>query len=269
MKHKKISFSSLSDYIDYLQSRGKYVFTQNDAKEAVGCSEWAVRIAANRLIAKERIIKLRYAFYLIIPLEHKVAGAPPPFWYIDSLMQHHKQPYYVALLSAAALYGAAHQQPQVFQVMTNKSLRSITIGRAHIQFLVKKNIEQCDVQKKQTETGYVNVSTPEVTALDLVQYADRAGSLNHVTTVLIELSEAIDENKLVEAAKNEKLVVAQRLGYLLETYGEKKVTHSLKYWLSQQKTAFIPLRTDKDYQKISKNKDWRIFINEKIEIDDL
>ena len=32
-------------------------------------------------------------------------------------MAHLSQPYYVALLSAAAYHGAAHQKPQVFQVM--------------------------------------------------------------------------------------------------------------------------------------------------------
>lgn len=92
-----------------------------------------------------------------MPLEHRVAGAPPPSWYIDALMQHHKQPYYVALLSAAALHGAAHQQPQTFQVMTNKPLRPILVGRARVNFFVKKNIEDTAVVKIKTTTGFTTV----------------------------------------------------------------------------------------------------------------
>lgn len=269
MKTQKKIFKTLSEYVDYLQSRGIYVFTQKKAKKAIGSSIWAIRIAANRLIAKKRIVKLRYTFYLIIPLEYLTAGAPFPSWYIDALMQHHKQPYYVALLSAAALHGAAHQQPQIFQVMTNKPLRPIKIGRARVRFFVKKNIEKCEITKKNTETGTMNISTPEMTAFDLISYADRIGALNHVATVLIELSEAIDPMKLLRVAKNEKLIVVQRLGYLLEKYGKQKVTDPLCSWLSQQKPRAVSLRTDKIYKLASKNKNWQVYVNEKIEVDDI
>lgn len=269
MKSKKQTFRSLSEYVDYLQSRGTYVFTQEAAQKGINCSRWAARIAANRLIAKKRIVKLRYAFYLIIPLEYLTAGAPPPIWFIDALMQHHKQPYYVALLSAAALHGAAHQQPQIFQVMTNKPLRPVKIGRARVQFLVKKDIEKSEITKKNTETGTINVSTPEVTAYDLIRYVNRTGALSHVATVLSELSEAIDPTKLLKAAKNEKLIIVQRLGYLLEKYGKQKVTEPLHFWFLKQKTRPISLRADKNYRQISKNKNWQIYINEKIKVDEV
>lgn len=40
------------------------------------------------------------------------------------------QPYYVGLLSAAALHGAAHHQPQEFQVVTNKQFRpAVLVGQ--------------------------------------------------------------------------------------------------------------------------------------------
>src|SRR3990172_8296193 len=160
-KPTKPTFRFLSGYVDYIQSHGEYVFAQKTAKEQLGCSDDAIRIAANRLINKKRIIKLRYAFYLIIPLEYQTLGAPPPSWYIDALMnQYHHQPYYIGLLSAAALHGAGHQQPQVFQVITNKPLRSITIGRSKINFIVKKNLQKIMSTKIKTQTGYMDVSTP-------------------------------------------------------------------------------------------------------------
>lgn len=269
MNKQKTSFKSLAEYVDYLQSRGEYVFTQKAAREAVGCSEWGIRLAANKLIMKKRIVKLRYAFYLIVPLEYRVMGAPPPAWYIDSLMHHHRQPYYVALLSAAALYGAAHQQPQVFQVITNKSLRPIKVGRARVEFLVKRNLQECSMIRKQTETGYMNISTPEVTAFDLIKYVNHIGSLSRVATVLTELSETIDSEKLVAVARNEKIIIVQRLGYLLEKCGIQKIADRLHAWFLKQRARFVPLRTDQNCQNSLKNKEWKILINEKIEVDDI
>jgi len=269
MKLQKFKFKSLSKYVDYLQSQGIYVFTQEEAQKAIGGSNWAIRLAANKLIIKRRIIKLRYTFYLIIPLEYITAKSPPPSWYIDSLMQYHKQPYYVALLSAAVLFGAAHQQPQVFQVITNRPLRSVQIGRAKIQFLIKKSIQKTDITKIQTDTGYMNVSTPEATACDLVRYADQSGSLDHVVTVLIELAEIIDPEKLAVIAQKEKLFVVQRLGYLLEKYAKKNIIKLLLAWLVEQKPRYVLLKPGKRHIHATKNKDWKVIINKKIEVDDL
>lgn len=46
--------------------------------------------------------------------------------------------YYVGMLSAAALYGAAHQQPMEFFVITKKpALRNIKNKKLKINFYVK------------------------------------------------------------------------------------------------------------------------------------
>jgi len=45
-------------------------------------------------------------------VEYRVAGAPPASWYIDDFMKAVGTPYYVGVLTAAALHGAAHQAPQ-------------------------------------------------------------------------------------------------------------------------------------------------------------
>lgn len=80
-------------------------------------------------------------------------------------------PYYVGLRSAAGLHGAAHQQPQEFQVVTARARRPMVAGRARIRFLVKRDPERASTAYVQTETGtgIMRVPTPESTALDLVQ----------------------------------------------------------------------------------------------------
>ena len=67
---------------------------------------------------------------MIVPLEYLHAGGPPPSLFIDDLMKAMERPYYVGLLSAAALHGASHQQPQEFQVFSDRPIRPIQVGRS-------------------------------------------------------------------------------------------------------------------------------------------
>ena len=72
-----------------------------------------------------------------------------------------RQPYYVALLSAAALHGASHQQPQMFQVMTNKPMRPIRAGRTELHFYTTQHLGIATTAEVKTPTGAIRVSTPE------------------------------------------------------------------------------------------------------------
>lgn len=262
----KMNINNLIDYIDYLQSKGIYVFTRKQAKQTLGCSSAALHLAIYRLISKKRIIRLRRNFYVIIPLEYKKAGAPPPSWYIDFFMKYYKLDYYVGLLSAAALYGAAHQQPQEFQVITTKPIRPIFLPRTRISFFVKNKIINTYIIKKQTETGYILVSSPELTAIDLVQYVEASGHLSNVVTVLIELVTLINIKKLLLISKKSPLMIIQRLGFLLEQFTDLDV-EPLHKWLTRQNIRSTPLRPDKSHQGCERNLRWKIWVNEKVEPD--
>ncbi|MEF8985500.1 MAG: type IV toxin-antitoxin system AbiEi family antitoxin [Bacteroidales bacterium] len=54
-----------------------------------------------------------------MPPEYSSRGVLPPVLFIHQLMQYIGKSYYIGLLSAAALHGAAHQQPQEFFVVTS------------------------------------------------------------------------------------------------------------------------------------------------------
>jgi len=176
------------------------------------------------------------------------------------------QPYYVGLLSAAAIHGAAHQQPMVFQVMTNKPTREVRAGKVTIQFTMNCKIEQLPVMEKQTETGSMRVSTPETTAFDLVHYPAGAGHLSNVATVLAELAESMSPHALASTARLVRLPDVQRLGYLLDAIGESKLVEPLYYWLETQKPRTIPLRPGKP-TNVNINQRWHIMPNEELEFD--
>ena len=52
------------------------------------------------------------------------------------------------------------------------------------------------VRKHKTQTGYINVSCPELTAVDLVENEKSVGGLNRVCTVLNELAETMNLDSL-------------------------------------------------------------------------
>lgn len=268
MKNDDPKPETLTTYIDSLQSRGNYILLRKNALSALGISPSVFNAAIYRLAKKGRIISVRQGFYVIVPLEYRNAGSIPAFWFIDDLMQFHQQPYYVGLLSAAALYGAAHQQPQEFQVVTTKKLRSVMVGRTQINFFLKKTLDGSLINKVKTTTGYMCVSTPELTALDLLKYLDAVGQINNVATVIIELAEKIDGKKLVEAAAKFELPIVQRLGYLLDTFVNHAVTKFLYEWFSQQKTPFTSLVPGKTHSAAEKNPKWKLWVNEEVEVDE-
>jgi len=103
----------------------------------------------------------------------------------------------------------------------------------------------------------------------LCYYSKHAAGINHVATVLQELSEEIDDIKLVEVAKRySSLMAVQRLGYLLEFLGFPEKVLPLKEWLKSQKYHATLLQSNnKTYKSKVTGNDWRIIVNTEIESD--
>lgn len=257
----------LAEYVDGLQARGQYAFTSDEALHALGCSRDAFKLAASRQKAKGRIVSPRRGLHVIVPVEYRSAGGPPADWYIDALMAFHGQPYYVGLLSAAALHGASHQQPQELQVVTSSPLRSVVAGRARIRFFQRAGVEQVRVVLVKTYTGSVRVSTPEATALDMVRYPHASGGLGNVATVLGELAERMVPEQMAAVMQRAEAAHVQRLGYLLELSGQEPLTAPLAAWVAKHATKTYRLRPDLPAGDGELSQRWRLLINETVEMD--
>lgn len=261
--------ASLIDLVDSLQAGGRYVLTREEALAALGVSDEALKKAVQRLVAKRRLVVPRRGFFVIVPLEYRLWAAPPPDWYIDALMKSCGRQYYVGLLAAAALHGAAHEQPQEFQVVTDIQLRPVAAGRGRIRFFRKQRIEATPTVDVRTETGFMRVSTPEATALDLLQYLQGVGQLSQAATVLAELAATMDAGRIADAARLAgDLPNAQRLGYLLDMVGAGEVGTVLAEWVAQQHLRFIALRPDRPSVGAAKDGRWRVVVNEEVEVGD-
>ena len=132
-------------------------------------------------------------------------------------------------------------------MVSDKAHRSIEISRYRIRFFKKWNVQDVPVMDHKTPTGFMKVSTPEATALDLVRYYEDVGYYGNVLTVLSQLADVMNGNRLVAAAKcGVELAVVQRLGYLLDLAGRAKLGDTLHDWLSRKTPRITKLRTDLD-----------------------
>lgn len=134
-------------------------------------------------------------------------------------MQHLGEPYYAALLSAAAYHGAAHQKPQRFQVMVPWRRRPLACGEVHVQFMSRNDNDMVEtpIALLNTPRGVIRIASAAATAHELVGYPEHAGGLNNVATVLAELAESLDAEALIAEARRVPLAWVQRLGYLYLT----------------------------------------------------
>lgn len=259
----------LASYAEALQAKGRYWFTKAEATKSLKISEPAFNKAAIRLARQTKIARIKNGFYTIIPPEFRNTKSLPATYFIDALMQFQKQPYYIGVLSAASLHGAAHQSPQELQVVTSRPLKLIEIGSARIRFLTKKDIESTPTLKMKTPTGYINVSTIEATILDLLRYVRIAGHLDNVTTAVAELIEHVNSGELIKIAESEReLSYVQRLGFLLDQFSLNKIlSRGLHKLIEKRKPPFVYLRPDQRAGITEKNQKWNVFVNTSVEPD--
>lgn len=258
----------ISQYVLHTASLGKHCFTLAEVHETVGGTKAAVLAALHRLMKKKSVCSPARGFYLIVPPEYQSLGCLPPEQFLPDLMRFIQLNYYACLLSAAQYYGAVHQQPQVFQVMCEKNRRPVVCGRVILQFIEKATLSETPITTFNTPKGVLRVSTPEATALDLVMYAHAGGGLSHVATVLEELVEKLDVEKLSALVTTSEAVRAvQRLGYLLDYLEVGDFCEALWLATHQRFQRYVPLTSKVSTEEVFKNKRWKVIVNCDIESD--
>ena len=220
---------SLSSYVSGLLSEGRTVFTADEAEQTLEMGHGAFLDAAERLQRRKALLRLRQGFYVVVPPQFASWGAPPPAWFIDALMNHENQAYYVGLLKAAEFHGATHQAVMEFQVVSPKRFPRIRAGRNLIVFYFRKDMERvtAGIERRKTDTGSVKISSAALTALDLLRYPQASGGSDSVTTVISDLAKKIDAKELAALSELVERPISQRLGHLLEHLGNDSLTGPL------------------------------------------
>ncbi len=185
-------------------------------------------------------------------------------------MHHLKMPYYVGLISAAQFYGAAHQKPQIFQVIVPKARRDIHVGRVKISFTVKSETEQSAIRQFNTLRGFVQVADPATIATDLVTFPQKSGGIPAAFDILSDLSEYLNlENCRKAISHLKKAPFLQRLGYFFEILDLVELTQLCEERLKKQ--AYVKkalLDPHEKFEGAPLNPRWNLIINAELEKED-
>lgn len=251
--------------VEELLGQGRTTFTREEARSRLGRGPEATYKALRRLEKARWLVRPRSGFYVIVDPQHRAAGTLPPEWFVNDLMKHMRRPYYVGLLSAAQIHGSAHHRPQEFQVVIpRRTVRPVRSGNALIRFYGKGPFERAQTQDLKVPTGMLRTSSPETTAWDLVRYLRAAGGLDHVVTVLSELAEKLDAKGLGDTVRRHgEILVAQRLGYLLDHVGRRDLTKGIAGRVRH--APLRPLDPSSPVNGASESRKWHLLVNARVE----
>jgi predicted transcriptional regulator of viral defense system len=266
-------YKKVEDWVNHLLAQGKYAFALHQLRTSFPeHTDTAIKFALKRLVDKKLLNSIHKGYYLITPPQYRTKGILPPSLFLDAFMKELQRPYYLALLNAAAYHGASHQQPQEFFVVTGFPVLRPTLKKGlKINYISKKEIPESLLDTRKTEAGYIKISSPALTATDLIQYTKRVGGINRVATILAELAEniqpdAFDKNLLQYVP----VTALQRLGYLLDKVIDNQLLANALYQALQQNESLlfrIPLKTSSRVKGFATDEKWKVIVNTEIEID--
>lgn len=261
-----------ADISDDLIAHGQHFATADEIAARLGIEPQRLWGSIHRAIDDNKLVSVTKGGWVPVPPEYRKGGAPPPSHFIDPMMNFLGHPYYVGFLSAAALHGASHQAPMVFQVATPALLRDRSIGSWRVQFARRAAAAERETERKIVPTGRVSVSTPEVTVLDLVESPRLGAGLSNIATVIGDLlvDEHLDLDKLARDARGFSLSVSQRTGHLIDFMAHELDvgvdSRSLHDYVTDAKPSVVRLRPDQP-PRFDIDDRWFVDINTDIEHD--
>ena len=249
-------------YIESTLALGRVAFSLDELARTSGLSAIAAKFQLLRLGDKVVRESPRQSFFLIISPEQRSMGAPPASWWLQDYFNWLGHPYYLALQSAASVFGSNPQALQVTQVMTDRPRRTIKVGRIQVQFFVKRGIARSPTQQLSGAVAPLLISTPEVTAYDLIRYATRIGGIERAAETIRPLLPRlrVRELKRMLGAENEP-AVAQRLGFVIEACGNRPLAKAVRDWLPHELTPVTLSAANGRRDSLPLTKRWQVLNN--------
>lgn len=157
--------------------------------------------------------------------------------------------------------------------MNGRSVRSGVKNGTRIEFFTRKELPMQYTNKIKSKSGYVYVSGPELTALDLIADYNKVGGLSRVAEILLELSETTKwgDDRLALLSYF-KMPTIQRLGYILDFLELTDQADALYSLMIQTNKSIrkAPLKAEQTVAaNMSANNRWKIIENYNLEIDEI
>ena len=263
---------NISEWIHGREIRGKVTFSIADVKDAFAERPVkSINTELSRQVSRGRVQSVYRGFYVVVPVQYQLKGEIPPVYYVDSLMDYVGKPYYVGLLSAATIHGASHQRAMKTQVVTIEPRIKASGKNPFIDWNYRKEIPNAFVLKKNAEIGTLRYSGPELTAIDLVQFSAHVGGYQRAATVLAELMESVNMEKVVDLLPFTTVATLQRFGYLLEFVLLRQKQADMLFQILKKQGSWnsVLLCNEHDRREGVPANRWHVNGNIDIEVDDL
>lgn len=210
-----VKTANFADLWDELLAEGRSSFTASDLQQRTRAPLDSVYSAVKYAMDRRRLFSPVRGLYVVVPAEHRVAGVVPAVQFIDPMMTHLGVDYYVAYASAAQWWGAAHQAPQTFDVVTSRHVLDREVGPIRMRFHTSTSIDTDAVRRVTGPRTMINVASPSLSAVDLATRPRIGGGLSAVATILAEFPD-LDGTEIAALAARRSTADARRLGWVLD-----------------------------------------------------
>lgn len=260
----------VAEYITKSLQYEEYAFTWEELKNNSSKTDVALKNELSRFVKKGEIINLRQGFYLILPPRYRSYHKIPLELYAEKLFKYLNKPYYMGLYSAAAFYGASHQQVQKDYLITQfPNIRNIKKGVIFLDLFVSSCWPSKNILQKKSDAGYFNVSSPALTAIDLIHYQSKLGGINRMLAIIEELIEEINTDDIQDLLSwYPHTSSIQRLGFLLnELQADPAIVTLLSEYLKGKNYYPVLLSPEKNRRPGSTENIWKVDVNIEMESD--
>ncbi|MCU0372899.1 MAG: type IV toxin-antitoxin system AbiEi family antitoxin [Ignavibacteria bacterium] len=248
------------DFIEFILINGRKTFAFRELLDFKAKNQNAAWQYIKNAKRRKLIKNLSDGFYAVYSPPEKDSGFIPPADFINQLLEYRGINYYAGLLTAASFYGAAHYRPAVFQVIADKQVHTPAKMLEGIDFHYKKSFPEFCIVKHKGNYGYINYSSPALTAFDLIKFEKDSGTISNAVNVINDLLPMIKISDVKNLLRNRPEVsYAQRLGFILEKLNAVKPARLLLEY-SEKATAYVPLSRLGNKTGM-KNSKWKIIEN--------
>ena len=225
-----------------------YTFTKSDVVGDFDNEKQYENWIASQVKAK-KVLKVRNGLYV------QIDGAGYPLTTRFEIASKIKEDSFVSYHSALEYYGVANQVFNTVTVGSEKKFNTFTFD--DIEYVLKQVKNKTQVVYIQT--AGVRITTLERTIVDCIDDINLGGGIEEILNALEQIR-VLDENKILEVLKSyNKVLLYQKVGYILEQYKEKflfsdgffkecqsRLTNQIKYFLEDE------------YKDIEYNSTWRL-----------
>ena len=239
---------TIRKWIQSLEKKGIYSFSMQELKEVFAhLKEKTILNTLGTLKKQGKLLPLWNGIYSIVRFvdignatdNKAIREEGKPYFYIETLMQHLKREYYVALLSAVEVYLSPKEALQANEITVITSLpplRDSFRGQGKIRYFVKKdikNLREIGVKRKtlpfSIKERTLRVASLELTAVDLLLYEKEIGGIQKAVEVIQRIKNHLSWQELpTEVILSTPVSIFQRLGYVLSFIKEEELAERLK-----------------------------------------